>query len=660
MEDEGSGAPKIELVPVATDVVLQATEPTDSAPQSVPSSKSSIAARRDFEVVFASILISLGIFGLFTASESRLWTVMTSTVHGKKVADLASMHNGVRYRPAESLVWHDVGKKDQALYDSDVVFTDENGSAEITLDQDAVVVEVDPNSLLVIKMQNGAALEVGKGSIRVRFSKKPTNIKVKSQGKTYKVSSEKEQVLQISGAEDESAPLLFIGESVQVHDDFGSKVDVVQKRIELVSPQSGESVVLVQAALATQFRWKRLQSSDVTGGKKMSLEIAGDAAQVIPLTGLEDSMEHVLRPGLYRWRIISSDSFGLKPESSWNHFSVSELLPPQLTGPVDGYTGIFEDGQTQQKQSLQWKKVSSEFKVEIEVGNAEKEADAKIQQATASGFSLQLPEGQFFWRVRTVDFQGRPSSWSETRRFALKQKQVTPPPTKLVESNQDATPATAPQPTSASPVVATNVEAPASATAATPIKPKEFDFKANDVQVTTSLKSSNTYEIPVLFQWEEVKGAQGYSVVVYNPQGKKVKDLKSEKNRLEHMVESLDQDGSTYQVFAHMGSAPDGFSNKAKIHVLISAPKPKLPEEGKEFSIGSSVLLTWEKIILAQNYRVQISERKDFKTTVVDHEKPGNIFTFSAERAGKYYWRVRGIVSKHQSEWSKPRSFVLK
>jgi hypothetical protein len=230
-------APKVELTPAPVELVTVASiAPAQATPTSTP--QNPLSSRKDFEVYFAMFLISLGVFGLFTASESRLWFVMTSTAHGQKVADLTSTQSGVRYRPAESLVWHDVGKKDQALYDSDVVFTDDNGKAEIALDQDGVVVEVDPNSLLVIKIQNGAALEVGKGSIRVRFSKKNANIKIKSQGKTYKVTSEKEQTLQISaGSDDETNPLLFVGGEIQVQDEFGAKVDVVQKRVELLSPK---------------------------------------------------------------------------------------------------------------------------------------------------------------------------------------------------------------------------------------------------------------------------------------------------------------------------------------------------------------------------------------------------------------------------------------
>jgi hypothetical protein len=419
----------------------------------------------------------------------------------------------------------------------------------------------------------------------------------------------------------------------------------------------------MQSNLPTRFRWKRLETSEANAAKKMLLEISGDQSQVIPLTGLEDSLEHPLRSGLYRWRIVSNDSFGLKPESSWNHFSVQELLPPVIIGPVDAYTATLSDGKNQVTIPLQWHKTSAQLKVEVEIGEFGKETDSKISEASLSGFSAALSEGSYFWRVRAVDFQGRPSSWSESRRITIQKSEMPVAQSQLVEggtTSQEAAPVPAAEQTAPAVAVVPDPTPVEAKPVEKPVKALGYDFKAQDISVTTTLKSSNTYQIPILFQWEEVSAAQGYTVTVYDPKGKKVIELKSKTNKLDYSVETLDQDNSSYIVTAQTGTGKDSVSSKAKIHVLISAPKPKLPDEGKSFAMGASVLLTWEKIVLASGYRIQIAERKDFKSTVSDSERTGNIFTFAADKPGRYYWRVRGNASKHLSEWSKPRSFLVK
>src|SRR4051812_21133239 len=85
-----------------------------------------------WEVVVGSLCISFGVVGLRVVNDSHLWNRAMETGRQNSVARVVPKEGAVRFRPSESIVWHDVAQAGQSLAARDTVFTNPQGIASLT------------------------------------------------------------------------------------------------------------------------------------------------------------------------------------------------------------------------------------------------------------------------------------------------------------------------------------------------------------------------------------------------------------------------------------------------------------------------------------------------------------------------------------------------
>lgn len=82
------------------------------------------------------------------------------------------------------------------------------------------------------------------------------------------------------------------------------------------------------------------------------------------------------------------------------------------------------------------------------------------------------------------------------------------------------------------------------------------------------------------------------------------------------------------------------------------------PENGA-INVSTDTLLVWNELEEAEAYRVQLSTDYDFSTTVLDSMGivTAELEIYDLDYGTEYFWRIRAVNGKHESEWSPVWSF---
>ncbi len=150
-----------------------------------------------------------------------------------------------------------------------------------------------------------------------------------------------------------------------------------------------------------------------------------------------------LLDGLYYWRVRARGADGI-----WGLWSpvwtlgIDTVKParPTLLSPATG--AILSTSQP----TLDWSDVADAARYELQIDNSSTFGSPEVfTSVTASAYTVTppLPNGKYFWRVRTYDWAGNRSGWTSARSFTLA---YTPAPLEM------ATPTLTPTPTVETPV----------------------------------------------------------------------------------------------------------------------------------------------------------------------------------------------------------------
>ncbi|MEZ4871089.1 MAG: hypothetical protein R2827_02360 [Bdellovibrionales bacterium] len=196
------------------------------------------------------------------------------------------------------------------------------------------------------------------------------------------------------------------------------------------------------------------------------------------------------------------------------------------------------------------------------------------------------------------------------------------------------------------------------------LRSKPF-VQAAKIEKTLEIKSYEEFkksEHLIDLTWPEIALARGYKLKFNG------KEYNSKSNTL-----SLRMPATTGQKFTVVAlnekgvevskeSAPVGVDVR-KI-LVVKTPQLRSPENNsKMVSMGSAdefVIFEWMPIKDATNYEIQFSSDADFKN--IFFEKSVNENTMILDQVieeKRVYWRVRAIVEKHKSDWSRARNFNL-
>jgi hypothetical protein len=84
------------------------------------------------------------------------------------------------------------------------------------------------------------------------------------------------------------------------------------------------------------------------------------------------------------------------------------------------------------------------------------------------------------------------------------------------------------------------------------------------------------------------------------------------------------------------------------------------PKAGAVLEVLGKGIFTWERVAMADQFEVQISQDPSFKQLALGNRLNDNFLLFRPQTAGTYHWRVRSIKGKKESPWSNPRVFTVR
>jgi hypothetical protein len=106
-----------------------------------------------------------------------------------------------------------------------------------------------------------------------------------------------------------------------------------------------------------------------------------------------------------------------------------------------------------------------------------------------------------------------------------------------------------------------------------------------------------------------------------------------------------------------------GMSPKTQILAELAAPMLTSPEPAVDVPTQSvlgeplSIVFTWERVPLSEEYILEISKTPDFTTIEKSARTEANYLDFAMTTPGRYWWHVRSDSGRAPGAWSQPREF---
>ena len=304
-----------------------------------------------------------------------------------------------------------------------------------------------------------------------------------------------------------------------------------------------------------------------------------------------------LPAGEYYWRVRGRNLVGW---GEWSDVGSFRVVAPGLVSPGDG------DVLRESPVELSWGVLEGAVGYEVQVSSEVSFSSPEMRKVEGNSCSLELADGEYWWRVRGKDQEGNPGAWSEVRSFTL----VTLRP-------------------------------------GVPV-------------VTSPQEGSWSREGEVSFLWEPVEGATGYQVQVddaddfSSPEVDEYTDSPSYSCTL--------ADGRYYWKVRAKNLAGWGGWSEARSFGVDTSPPPapvlESPDDEEEVE-GPDVTLRWERVEDAAMYRLQVSMGEGFASTLVDTEVSVTEVELRLKE-GRYWWRVGAVdPAGNWSGWSDVRDFVV-
>lgn len=110
-------------------------------------------------------------------------------------------------------------------------------------------------------------------------------------------------------------------------------------------------------------------------------------------------------------------------------------------------------------------------------------------------------------------------------------------------------------------------------------------------------------------------------------------------------------------------SCGDSFSLALKGRGYILSPPVLIAPANNQIGVAIDTMITWNRVPIAVNYRVQVSEDQTFATTLsntLEFLTFKSLKTLPLKNLHSYYWRVMAINGLDKSDWSEIRKFTVK
>ena len=352
--------------------------------------------------------------------------------------------------------------------------------------------------------------------------------------------------------------------------------------------------------------------------------------------------------------------------------------------------------------SFAWEGVANGNTYEFQLDNSQ--GFGTPEQAavrTTTGFTTApLPDGRYFWRVRAVNVNGQPSSWSRAWQVIIDTEDPAAP-VLATPRDRSNTPDHTPRlnwravpganiyqvrvynnpALSGTPLIDATTprafyvvpDADALGFGAAYWQVRAQDHAGNwgpwsevNAFTVTLLKAPTngafaTSAAPV-FRWAREPGAAAYRVQIDTDAGFGAPRAREATVTSTRYVPDPPLDDGTY----YWRVSPDGGATWTPGWMLtvtpgpLRAPRPTAPANGL-VSYSTTVELAWDALAGASEYQVQIDDRSNFTAPERDLMSGDTTETLAGLADGRYYWRVRAFNGEGVAgQWSSKRSFVIK
>jgi hypothetical protein len=311
----------------------------------------------------------------------------------------------------------------------------------------------------------------------------------------------------------------------------------------------------------------------------------------------------------YFWKVRGKNAGGIGAWSEARNFTTAVSLPatPTLTAPADGSTG------QPTTTSLQWNSTSGAARYHVQVSTDVSFSVLTLSDSSVEGRSRQVQSladsTRYYWRVRGVN-DGGSGPWSVVWNFRTASGSPAAPmsPQLLVPAN-----------------ASTN-------------QPTSLDLHWQSAQRAATYKvqmsDSPTYAQTVL----DTTGIVDTTL--------RVRSLQDSTQYFWH-VKAVNAGGeSNWSASRNFTTAPDGPGS-------LEAPVLLSPANGS-VNMPTTVTVTWQEVIGATSYQVQVSTDETFLNPEWNQSGlTGTSYTVNGlANSTTYYWRVRSISLLITSSWS--------
>ncbi len=349
-------------------------------------------SRTDIIVLLFSSLI-------FVASGVLLYLEMMQTYEqgaGRPVGNVSYRNRSVQRRDMGQVVWQRILPGD-TVYDGDSIRTGETAEAIIEL-QEGGKIELDPESLIVLRLREKVHLTVVRGSVIARSD--ANGMIVEHNGRQYTVESGparffvdplNEKNLEIEAGEkasvlsEEGEVLLQADEALSIKDGEERRL---QRRIRPTAPEDNARFFFSEDDMDMEFRWQ---------GKAATLDLyrgtpAEENRQSFDVTG-QSGLSLRLKAGDYYWRLRQGLELGPLRRLRLQVKDGPRLLVP---GPDAKIRIAKETGYV----AFRWEEDDSASSYFIELAKDRGFTDrVAYQSVQRTGLSVELPPGRYYWRV---------------------------------------------------------------------------------------------------------------------------------------------------------------------------------------------------------------------------------------------------------------------
>lgn len=424
-------------------------------------------------------------------------------------------------------------------------------------------------------------------------------------------------------------------------------------------------------------------------------------------------------------RLIQKNDLHLrakKPVLGEIHSQHVHPFVPHILSPTSG-ARFFSNSNDKEKVTLTWDPLPESLKAEVEVRRLGDQSYRPAHEDTASGSLLNLTDGTYQWRVRSIDSEGKKSEWSSYQTFIVQESIRDSTPLSLDEESHDdsfndnssdshshapSAAFSAPSPSPTRPTSAPRLHRPlkrsvsslsqskikhgsqphiASHTYAnhSPIKKgmnsdpeskvkyqdivsaaqqriESFTLDRSKIQIDpqAQLLDFTGHQVQLFIRWSSPKNIDHYEI--------RLKKGNEELLPIEtfdtHYRWALPQQdlniGLSIQVNGFISKDEKLSGEWTPLKIVLLAPKTIRPTADLEQSASIPIDFSWHSPSDRVSFELQVSPSISFSKDVQTYSLQKAHTVVPLTLRGSYYWRVRSIFNHIQGEWTLPTRFYVR